>query len=297
MDTVLIIAGIYFFVFIGFIAKKLFAEIDEKSLVLLSVYFLQPMLSFWGIFGKPIAVTDLLAPAIYMVISVFGAVIGFWFFSLIFSDKKDCAIVTAAGIIGNTGNLGVPLLVGLFGKSAAFYAVLINTANVFILYIVGVFLYSLGGCSIADSLKKIVTIPVIWFSILAIGLNFYGVTLHPSILRTIEMGAYASMSLQLIIFGLFLAGLKDMPIGAKIIISSMLNKFVILPLIAFAVLYYIEIDIFVKSIIFLQVCMPLAVSNVNLASLYDSKPYTVTTIILASSLLFFVLIFFYAKVF
>jgi hypothetical protein len=297
MSTLITIAGVYFFVLLGFVAKRKFSEIHERTLVLLSIYFLQPMLSFWGIFGRKIELGDLFVPAWYFVISILGATVGYLIFSRVFDDKKDSAIVTAGGIIGNTGNLGIPLLIAIFGKSVAFYAVLINLANVFVLYIIGVFLYSRGNYTVGESIKNILSIPVIWFSLLAIVLNFAGVTLHPSINQTIEMGAYTSMCIQLIIFGVFLGGLTKASISKKVLVYGLLNKFAILPLIAFVLLTQLDLLPLIKTLIFLQVCMPLAVSNVNLASLYGCKPYDVTALIMASSALFLVLIFLYYPIF
>jgi predicted permease len=282
----LVIVGVYFFVLIGFAAKRIFREIDEKTLVLLSVYFLQPMLAFWGIFGKKIESSDFLVPAFYFAISIVGALAGFLFFSKILSDKRDVSIVTAAGILGNTGNLGIPLLIAIFGKSAAFYAVLINMANVFVLYIVGVLLYSLGSSTVKDSVKNILTMPVIWFSILAIVLNFSGVVLNDTLYGIVEMGAHASICLQLIIFGVFIGGLSSLRLDTKLTIYAMAHKFILIPSLAFVMLHFAPMDHFLKVLIFLQVCMPLAVSNVNLALLYDCKPYIVTGAILISSLLF-----------
>ena len=278
-------------------AKRVFNEIDERTLVLLSVYFLQPMLAFWGILGKKMEVGDFAAPALYLAISIIGSVIGFVFFSRFVADKKDAVLITAAGVIGNTGNLGIPLLVGLFGKDAAFYAVLVNTANVFVLYIIGVFLYSMGNFTTREALKNIVSIPVIWFSFLAIVMNFAGVTLVPSVALVVEMGAHTSMVIQLVIFGVFMAGLGGVSVEKKTLVFAMVNKFAFMPLIAFVVLSFCDISLFVKTVVFLQVCMPLAVSNVNLASLYDCKPYAVTALILVSAMLFLLLIFPFLRVF
>jgi len=295
--NLVIILGIYFFVLIGFVAKRSFKEIDEKTLILISIYFLQPMLAFWGIFTKPFEVSDIAAPAWYFVISIIGAGFGFLVFRLFFKDKKDIAIITAGGVIGNTGNLGLPLLVGIYGKSIAFYAVLINTANVFVLYIIGVFLYSLGSVGVRESIKNIFKIPVIWFSLLAIILNIAGVKLHPAIEHTVEMGAYASMTLQLIVFGVFIGGLNGVNIDIKVLFYGLFNKLILIPLLAFVVLYFSPLEPFLKAIVFLQVCMPLAIGNVNLASLYGCKPHTVTALILFTSVAFLGAFFLYADVF
>lgn len=297
MNLFLAILGVYFFVALGFVAKRMFSEIHERTLILLSVYFLQPILSFWGILGAKIDFTAVSAPLIYFGISLFAAVFGFFVFSRIFEDKKDAVIVTAGGVIGNTGNLGIPLLLAMFGKAAVLYAVLINVANIFVLYVIGVFLYSLGSYTAREAIKNILSMPVIWSTIAAILMNYFGVTLPSAFEQTVEMGAYTSMTIQLIIFGVFLGGLGRFRPDMKLMAWGMGYKFAVVPLLAFTVLSFLDIPNFVKALVFLQVCMPLAVNNVNLASLYDCKPYTVTANILASAVLFAGLIFIYKSVF
>jgi predicted permease len=237
------------------------------------------------------------APLIYFVISLFAAVFGFFFFSRLFADKKDAVIITAGGVIGNTGNLGIPLLLAMFGKGAVLYAVLINLANIFVLYIIGVFLYSLGNYTPKEAIKNIFSMPVIWSAALAVTLNYVGFELPSSLEQMVEMGAYTSMTIQLIIFGVFLGGLGRFKPDIGLVGATMAYKFVVVPLFAFAVLILLPIEPFLKTLIFLQLCMPLAVNNVNLASLYGCKPYTVTANILVSSILFVGLIFVYKSVF
>lgn len=297
MNLFLAILGVYFFVALGFVAKRMFSDIHERTLILLSVYFLQPILSFWGILGAKIDFTAVSAPLIYFGISLFAAVFGFFVFSRIFEDKKDAVIVTAGGVIGNTGNLGIPLLLAMFGKAAVLYAVLINVANIFVLYVIGVFLYSLGSYTAREAIKNILSMPVIWSTLAAILINYFGVTLPSAFEQTVEMGAYTSMTIQLIIFGVFLGGLGRFRPDMKLMAWGMGYKFAVVPLLAFGVLSFLDIPNFVKALVFLQVCMPLAVNNVNLASLYDCKPYTVTANILASAVLFAGLIFIYKSVF
>lgn len=63
------------------------------------------------------------------------------------------------------------------------------------------------------------------------------------------------------------------------------------PAIAFVVLVNIEMDSMIKGIIFIELLMPLAVANVNLASLYECKPRVVTALVFISSVLFLGIIF------
>jgi predicted permease len=297
MSIFLSIIGVYFFVFLGFAAKRVFEEIHERTLVLLSVYFLQPILSFWGILGAKIDFTAVSAPAMYFGISLFSALFGFFIFSKVFKEKKDAVIVTAGGVIGNTGNLGIPILLAMFGKGIALYAVLINLANIFVLYVIGVFLYSMGNYTAKKAVKNILSMPVIWSSAIAITMNYLNIKIPDAFNQTIEMGAYTSMTIQLIIFGVFLGGLTRFKPDMKLVGWGMGYKFLAVPAFAFLALSMTDLEPMIKTLVFLQVCMPLAVNNVNLASLYDCKPYTVTANILVSSVLFMGLIFIYKGVF
>jgi len=46
-----------------------------------------------------------------------------------------------------------------------------------------------------------------------------------------------------------------------------------------------------KGIVFIELMMPLAVANVNIASLYDCKPRLVTALVFVSSFLFLGIVF------
>ncbi|WP_245394676.1 AEC family transporter [Sulfurospirillum diekertiae] len=70
-------------------------------------------------------------------------------------DIKEKSIITICVIIGNTGNLGIPLGIALFGDDSILYMSMINITNVFIVYTLGVFFYSRGNFSIKQSLFNI----------------------------------------------------------------------------------------------------------------------------------------------
>ena len=110
-------------------------EMNEKGMILLSIYFLQPILSFWGLSSRPIDLSLLEAPFWYVTISLIGvllsSIIAFFFFK---NDVQEKSIITICVILGNTGNLGIPLGIALFGDASIIYTSMINIANVFIVY-------------------------------------------------------------------------------------------------------------------------------------------------------------------
>ena len=286
------ILSIYVFIVMGYLAKRLFQEqIDDKTITLLNVYFLQVFLTFWGLLLRPIDFSLFIAPSIYIMIILislgFTSLAARWFFT----NKKEYSIAVVAALIGNTGNLGIPLNIAIFGEESIPYTTIVNLMNVFVVYTIGVFFYSRGSFDTETSFKNIFKLPILWAAFVAIALSLNGYKPDKAVMDMLMMGAYASMTMQLFLFGIYLYGSSLKAINKTLIGWVMSFKFVFLPLIAFAVLRLVEMDKTVKGVLFVELMMPLAVANVNLASLYDCKPKVVTTLVLISSIAFLAIVF------
>lgn len=287
MQTLFSIMGIYLFIAVGLGAKWAFKEkIDDRTITLLSVYFLQIFLTFWGLLKRPIDTELLFAPTLYLGITLLSLLLMIPLSRMLFSDTKERSIATVAALIGNTGNLGIPLGIALFGEMSVPYLTLINLVNVFVVYTIGVFYYSRGEFSVRGSLLNILKLPVLWAAMVAIALNLIGYVPSPAVDKTLMMGAYASMTMQLVLFGIYLYGIKLTEINFRLTAWVNGTKFILIPLITFAVLHHVAMDPIVKGILFLELIVPLAVANVNLASLYNCTPRTVTVQVFITSVLF-----------
>ncbi len=290
------VLGIYIFILVGYFAKRQFKEqMDERTITLLSVYFLQVFLTFWGLLKRPIDSTLVMTPMLYIGIVFIALVLMLPIVKQLFSDKKERSIATVAALIGNTGNLGIPLGIAIFGEESIPYTTVINLANVFFVYTVGVYFYSRGTFDVKKSLLNIVKLPILWAALFAITLNLIGYVPSDSIEKTLMMGAYASMTMQLVLFGIYLYGVKIKELNFRLTYWNSGIKFLLLPLIAFGVLHYSDLDTTVKGILFMELMMPLAVSNVNLAALYECRPKDTTAQVFISSILFLGIIFIIIK--
>ena len=291
-ETLLSLLGIYLFIAVGFGAKWSFKEqIDDRTITILSVYFLQVFLTFWGLFKRPIDTQLLLAPALYIAISLIALLLMIPLARMVFSEPKERSIATVAALIGNTGNLGVPLSIALFGEQSIPYVTLINLMNIFVVYTIGVFFYSRGEFSVRGSLLNIVKLPILWAAMMAIALNLTGYVPSPAVDKTLMMGAYASMTMQLVLFGIYLYGIELKTLNIRLSVWVSGTKFILIPVIAFVVLQNIEMEPMVKGILFLEMLVPLAVANVNLASLYNCAPKTVTAQVFITSVMFLGIVF------
>lgn len=280
------IAAVYFFVFLGFSSKKILgSKINNDTLVNLTIYFLQPILIFWGISQRPLDMNLITSPLFFFGVLILSLAISIIWSRLMFKDPKTRSVATVTGIIGNTGSLAIPLGAALYGPESIPYTTIINIANSLFFLTFSVFFFSSGSYSIPKSLKNIIKSPLIWAAIIGITTNFLELKISPEINTVLEKGAHTSIVMSLIIFGIYLnQGLKQ---KANLILTftTLFQKFILLPSIGLIFLTFIHFDSLTTKVILLQLIVPTAISNINFSALYDCKPKIVTKLTFLTSAL------------
>ena len=297
MEALLSILVIYSFIVLGFGAKKVFKEeIDEKSFILLSIYFVQPILTFWGLTRTKIDFNLLFTPFVYFIVVTSTLLFLIFLASILFKNTKDRSIFMSTGLIGNTGNLAIPLGIALFGMASVPYTSIINIANIFFIYTVGIYLLAREKYTLKQSLLSMVKIPILWFALFALLFNYFDLTIHPQVDKALEMGSYTAIVLQLMIFGIYLAKVGFRIQNLKLTFFTTLVKILLLPAVGIVVALAFELEPFIAGILIISLATPLAVNNVNLAALYDCKPLDVTSVVLFSTLTFLLCFYFLLQV-
>jgi predicted permease len=247
---------------------------------------MQPFVTLWGFSISKLQFSHIKVVALYLFIIFLLLIPTIFLAKVLFKEPKSRSIFTIAGFVGNTGNIGIPLGIALFGEESAIYTTLINLANVFVVYGLGVYIYSRGTFSVKKSLINVLKIPIIPTAVVAIMINLSNVEIPHQINELIKMGAYGGIVLQLLLLGTFLESIKIKEMEKKLYIGVLTQKFILIPLATFFILSFIDIDTYIKNILLMQMLTPLAVANINLASLYDCRPRDVTNLIFISTLLF-----------
>lgn len=214
----------------------------------------------------------------------------------IFTESKEQSVYLASSLVGNTGNLGIPLGIALFGVASVPYTSILNIANVFFIYIFSVYFFAKEQFSFVQALQSIFKIPAIWFSVIAILFNYYQIPINTHFNRVLEMGSYTAIVMQLIIFGIYLSEIQIKTTNWKLSGHITLVKQIVLPIVGLGVILMTDLDAYVASILLMELMVPLAVNNVNLAALYNCRPHDVTTAILMTSVAFVGLIYFYLEI-
>lgn len=254
---------------------------------------MQPILIFWGLTRTPIDTSFILSPVLYFVAVFITLFIAFFYARSFIRDSRDKSIFMASSMVGNTGNLGIPLGIALFGVQSVPYTSILNIANIFFIYIFSVYFFAGEKFKFSDALKEIFKIPAIWSAVLAIAYNLYGLKLSDDFDKVFTMGAYTAIVMQLMVFGIFMAQVRIKSANFKLSFDIVLFKHIFLPLIGMIVILSADVNPLIGAIIFLELIVPLAVNNVNLSALYDCKPIDTTVAVLVSSLFFIGMIYIY----
>lgn len=281
------VAMLFLFIALGYSAKKFFADrINEATLTLLSVYYLQPLLSFWGILRRPFDSSFLTASALFVGATLLVFLVTYCIGMFFMRPSKERSIFIVSGLFGNTGNLGIAVVLVAVGERYVPYASLINLVNLFVCSSVGAYFYSRGSASVHQSIRNVLRLPTIWAGILALALNIMRVPLPSSIETISEIGAHTSICLQLMIFGMFLSRITFRNISVRLALSVSLIKLVMVPMVGWVLLLFFPLPSAIAVTVIVQLLMPLAVNNINFAELYDCAPEIVTEMTLVTSLLF-----------
>ena len=264
---------------------------------LISLYFFQPILIFWGLTKAPINYEFITSPIAYLFIVLFCLVILLLVNKKLFSTRTEQSIYLATALVGNTGNLGIPLGIALFGIESVPYTSIINIANIIFIYIFSVYFFAREQFSLKQAIFSILKIPGIWFALLALFVNYQGITINKNIYAALEMGAYTSMVIQLLIFGMYLYSVKIKTIPWYSSLQISFVKHILLPLVGIViVLNFTNLNSYVASILIMELMVPLAVNNVNIAALYNCKPLDVAASVLISTSLFVFFLYFYIEI-
>ena len=164
-------------------------------------------------------------------------------------------------------------------------------------YIFSVYFFAREQFLLKDAILAIFKIPAIWFTLFALFINYQQIPINKHISTALEMGAYTSLTLQLIIFGTYLYSVKIKTIPWKLSLQISFVKHILLPIIGILIIIsFTNLNSMVASILIMELMMPLAVNNVNFSVIYNTKPTDVAATILVSSAIFVAILHFYIEI-
>jgi predicted permease len=280
------IAPLYLNIVLGYIAgKKL--DVNRDTITKITFYMINPLIIFNGVLHTPIHWNTLSLPLLTFVLSSLICIVFYRFSRKIWTDSSKNIMAYSAGS-GNTGYFGIPMAIWLIPQSEGTYVMsfvgMILYENTLGYYISAKGIYSAKQC-----LFKLFRLPSLYAFVGAILLNVLKCPIPSFYYDFINhiKGMYVVMGMMII--GLALSSLKNFKLDFKFVGMTFLAKFLVWPVCILGIItldvHYLGLyDTQIHQALMLLSIVPLAVSTVIIASLFEVQPEKAAATVLLSTL-------------
>ena len=281
---------LFLLLILGFVLFKchIFDEYTNKKISALIVNVASPMLiisSIAGVEGSNKSIVFLMIGAgilMYIGFIILGKII-----NRIFPfPKKDWPVYECMVVFANTGFMGYPVLLDVFGQEAVFYASLIHMAFNFFVYTYAIMCLTKGDDSeFKLNFKQLLTPGII---LIFVGIFIYLIDIQlPSVLMdTINSVGSLTAPLSMMMIGSSLAvyPIKDSFTDWRSYVFAFV-RLMIVPFVTMIMCRLLHIDAYYANITIITNAMPVGSMVLMLATQYNANVKIVTRNIVVSTLL------------
>ena len=271
-----ITAPVFLLATVGFIWVKLGFEYRVEFVTRLAMTLSVPCLIFVALMKTdidPSALTTLTLASVasYLVLTALC-------FGLVKITGLDIRTFLAPLIMGNTGNLGLPLALFAFGDEGLGYAVIVFAVMAIYSFTFGVWVVSGGGSPI-----KAVKEPLVGATLLGALFLWQGWETPTFVTNAIELIGQMAIPMMLITLGVAVARLSPANLGRAVWLS--LVRVVLCIAAAAAVGIWFALPPVALAVLIVQVSTPVAVTSYLLAEKYGADAQDVAGLVVVSTLL------------
>ena len=275
---------------LGFVLFKchIFDEYTNKKISALIVNVASPMLiisSIAGVEGNNKSIVFLMIGAgilMYIGFIILGKII-----NRIFPfPKKDWPVYECMVVFANTGFMGYPVLLDVFGQEAVFYASLIHMAFNFFVYTYAIMCLTKGDDSeFKLNFKQLLT-PGIVLIFIGILIYLFDIQLPSVLMDTINSVGSLTAPLSMMMIGSSLAvyPIKDSFTDWRSYVFAFV-RLMIVPFVTMIMCRLLHIDAYYANITIITNAMPVGSMVLMLATQYNANVKIVTRNIVVSTLL------------
>lgn len=281
---------LFLLLILGFVLFKchIFDEYTNKKISALIVNVASPMLiisSIAGVEGSNKSIVFLMIGAgilMYIGFIILGKII-----NRIFPfPKKDWPVYECMVVFANTGFMGYPVLLDVFGQEAVFYASLIHMAFNFFVYTYAIMCLTKGDDSeFKLNFKQLLT-PGIILIFVGIFIYLFDIQLPSVLMDTINSVGSLTAPLSMMMIGSSLAvyPIKDSFTDWRSYVFAFV-RLMIVPFVTMIMCLLLHIDAYYANITIITNAMPVGSMVLMLATQYNANVKIVTRNIVVSTLL------------
>ena len=281
---------LFLLLILGFVLFKchIFDEYTNKKISALIVNVASPMLiisSIAGVEGSNKSIVFLMIGAgilMYIGFIILGKII-----NRIFPfPKKDWPVYECMVVFANTGFMGYPVLLDVFGQEAVFYASLIHMAFNFFVYTYAIICLTKGDDSeFKLNFKQLLT-PGIILIFVGVFIYLFDIQLPSVLMDTINSVGSLTAPLSMMMIGSSLAvyPIKDSFTDWRSYVFAFV-RLMIVPFVTMIMCRLLHIDAYYANITIITNAMPVGSMVLMLATQYNANVKIVTRNIVVSTLL------------
>lgn len=266
------IIAIILMIFLGYICRRagfLKAE-DAQTLNKIVVYLAIPSLIFLAMYSADLSNIQTFG-TITLICLMVGFICGFLAYGFArirgYSSKTRWSVVVASTMF-NSGFLGYPVCLGVFGALGLIRAIFFDLGTIILFISFGIFFLTLYGGKYQDILKRSILFPPLIAVILGILANLFHLPLGFVVPSVLDYLSGAAIPLIMISLGLSLEfkGIKEYFDAASFV---SVIKLVVSPLIALLIVSLMGLSGLDRTVTIVEAGMPSAMFTLILAITYD----------------------------
>ncbi|PKL67092.1 MAG: transporter [Methanobacteriales archaeon HGW-Methanobacteriales-1] len=274
MDLKLIetILAIIIMVFLGYGMRMsgLLKYGDAKSLNKIVVNLAIPSLIFMALYRIDISVIPSLIPIplICILIGLISGLIAYFWGKMKGYSKKTLWSIMLPVIMLNSGFLGYPIALGVFGVNGLVRAIFYDLGSILVFIGLGIILLAIFGGSKRDVLNRAMLFPPLWSIILGLMANYFNFPIGFVLSDVLTFLSGAAIPLIMISLGLSmeLKGIKEHLTDAAFVSVA---RLIISPALAVLIVSIFGLGGLERTVTIMEAAMPSAMLSVVLAITYD----------------------------
>ncbi|HIE8453221.1 TPA: AEC family transporter [Bacillus cereus] len=280
-----VILPILILMLIGAILQRKF-QFNLKQLSTLITYCLMPAAVFVNIYDIRIEIDLLLQIIYYLMLYSLSLIIVSHFISKILKlENGESAALKNSISLMNSGNYGLPVSQLIFSQNPVGVSI-----QIFIVIFQNLLTYSYGIYNLLSATKTIggiiqsfLRLPVFHALVLGILFQSFTIQLPNSILLPLNQFANGFVAIALILLGAQLSNIK-LNFFHRVITWALIGRLLMGPLVAFAMIYLLNIDGIVAQSLFIASSFPTSRNTSTIAMEYQIEPELHAQIVLFSTL-------------
>lgn len=264
LSIILMIGLGYFLKRIDFLSEK---DIDPFNKIVM--YILLPCMIFHALYSADLSLLSKLGvlPFVILGASFSTGIVSYFILKQLKLDDITLWSVLITVMIANTGFMGYPVTLGIFGQEGFLRAIFCDIATSGIFLILSFILIMKFGGTAGAAVKKIAFFPPLWAVILGLGFNFFNIPVGSIIENTVNYLGQGAIPIIMIALGLSI-DFSAIKRSKSMIVFTSIMKLAFFPLVAFVIASQIGLIDLQYKISIVEAAMPSGMMSLLLAITY-----------------------------